>query len=104
MTYYNIYLRLVLFDPAFAVLPKATKTPPQIAFEMLHDTKSYQYFEKHPEKMEIFQKAITHMSICDGNAIVKVAKEFHLFDEYSSFIDVAGGHGQLMKMFKSNSK
>ena len=59
----------------------------------------FQYFEKHPEYSEIFNRAMTTMSA----AVIPAAIEAYDFSGIGVLVDVAGGHGEvLMSILRAN--
>jgi hypothetical protein len=64
------------------------------AFDLVHGTSIFEFFEKNQEEARIFDSAMTTLSMMDGPAVVSA----YPFDGISSIVDIAGGVGLLLAM------
>lgn len=62
------------------------------ALEQIYDTPTFKFFEQNPEEGQIFNDAMTGLSMIDGPAVAAA----YSFDGIRSIVDVAGGHGFLL--------
>ena len=64
------------------------------AFDLVHGTSIFEFFEKNEEEARIFDSAMTTLSMMEGPAVVSA----YPFDGISSIVDIAGGVGLLLAM------
>lgn len=62
------------------------------AIEQIYGAPIFQYMEQHPEEANLFDQAMSDLSMIDGPAVV----EAYSFGEIRSIVDVGGGHGLLL--------
>jgi len=62
------------------------------ALDKIYGTHIFQFFEKHPVEGQLFNQAMSDLSMIDGPAVA----EAYSFGEIQSIVDVAGGHGLLL--------
>ena len=72
-------------------LDKSVKTGKNIAFEEL-GTDVFNYLKKHPERNELYNKAMSNTSLMLGAAILSACH----FDGIKTLVDVGGGEGTLL--------
>lgn len=70
-------------------------TTGKVAWERVHGTEVFPYFQEHPEEYEIFNRAMTSFSTNTLPAIV----EAYEFAGVKKLADIAGGHGMLLTGF-----
>ena len=69
------------------------------AWGHVHGAEVFDYFADHPQEAEIFNRAMTDMSVGTAPAIV----EAYDFSPVSTLVDIAGGHGFLLsQVLKAN--
>ena len=62
------------------------------AWARVHGSDAFDYLAKHPEHQEIFNRAMTEMTMSAAPAIV----EAYDFSPFKTIVDIAGGHGYLL--------
>jgi hypothetical protein len=62
------------------------------ALDQIYGTHIFEFFEQHPEESQIFNEAMTGLSMIDGPAVA----DAYNFDGIRSIVDVGGGHGSLL--------
>jgi hypothetical protein len=62
------------------------------ALDQIYGAHIFQYFKQNPEEAQIFNDAMTSLSMMDSSAVA----EAYNFDGIRSIVDVAGGHGLLL--------
>src|ERR1700688_1158347 len=62
------------------------------AMEQIYGAPVFEFLKQHPEEAQIFNDAMTELSMIDGPAVA----EAYNFDGIHSIVDVAGGHGFLL--------
>ncbi|HVF27640.1 MAG TPA: methyltransferase [Pyrinomonadaceae bacterium] len=62
------------------------------AWGHVHGTEVFDYFRQNPEQSEIFNRAMTNMSLHAVPAVV----EAYDFSGFRKLVDIAGGHGLLL--------
>ena len=73
----------------------------QPAWAQTHGAEVFEYFAANPEHAEIFNGAMTDMSVGTAPAVV----EAYDFSEFGTLADIAGGHGYLLaQILKANPK
>jgi hypothetical protein len=71
----------------------------QPAWGQTHGAEVFDYFAAHPEHAEIFNGAMTDMSVGAAHAVV----EAYDFSGFGTLADIAGGHGYLLaQILKAN--
>ncbi len=71
------------------------------AWGQTHGSEVFEYFAYNPEQAEIFNGAMTDMSVGTAPAVV----EAYDFSEFGTLADIAGGHGYLLaRILKANPK
>ena len=69
------------------------------AWGHVHGAEVFDYFAVHPQQAEIFNKAMTDMSMATAPSVV----EAYDFDSIKTLCDIAGGHGYLLaQVLKAN--
>jgi hypothetical protein len=70
------------------------------AWAHVHGSDAFDYLADHPDHLEIFNRAMTDMSVSAAPAIV----EAYDFSPFKTIVDIAGGHGYLLaQVLKANS-
>lgn len=64
----------------------------ETAWKKTHGAEVFDYFSSNPEQAEIFNRAMTDMSVVTAPAVV----EAYDFSGFKSLADIAGGHGFLL--------
>lgn len=64
----------------------------EAAWKQTHGAEVFDYFPKNPEQAEIFNRAMTDMSVATAPAII----EAYDFSGFKTIADIAGGHGFLL--------
>jgi hypothetical protein len=62
------------------------------ALDKIYGTHVFEYFKQHPAEGQIFNDAMTELSMIDGPAVA----DAYDFQGVHSIVDVAGGHGFLL--------
>jgi hypothetical protein len=62
------------------------------ALEQIYGTPIFDFFGQHPEESQIFNDAMTGLSMIDSPAVAAA----YSFDRINSIVDVGGGHGLLL--------
>ena len=62
------------------------------ALEKVYGMHLFQYFAQNPETAQVFNQAMTDLSMLDSPAVAAA----YSFSEFHSIVDVAGGHGLLL--------
>jgi hypothetical protein len=62
------------------------------ALDKIYGMPIFEYFGQHPEEVQIFNDAMTGLSMIHGPAVAAA----YSFDGIHSIVDVAGGHGLLL--------
>jgi hypothetical protein len=62
------------------------------ALDKFYGMPIFKYFEQNPDEAQIFNQAMSDLSMIDGPAVA----DAYSFDSISSLVDVAGGHGFLL--------
>ncbi len=75
----------------WAKLDYCVKTGKQ-AIEEVYGVPIFQFFEQHPEESQLFNQAMTDLSMLDSPAVA----EAYSFTGIHSLVDVGGGHGLLL--------
>lgn len=71
------------------------------AWEKTHDVEVFDWFAGNPQEAEIFNNAMTDMSVATAPAVV----EAYDFSGFETLADIAGGHGYLLaQILKANPK
>jgi hypothetical protein len=71
----------------------------QPAWGKVHGAEVFEYFAAHPEQAEIFNRAMTDMSVNTAPAVI----EAYDFSGFRTLADIAGGHGFLLsQVLKAN--
>jgi O-methyltransferase domain/Dimerisation domain len=69
------------------------------AWGYVHGAEVFDYFSTHPAEAEIFNRAMTDMSVGVAPAII----EAYDFSKFETLADIAGGHGYLLsQVLKAN--
>ncbi len=73
----------------------------KVAWEKVHGSEVFPFFQQHPEEYEIFNRAMTSLSMNVLPALI----EAYDFSSVDTLVDIAGGHGMLLSGFlKTNPK
>lgn len=73
----------------------------EVPFIKAHGVPLFEYFEKHPENLQVFGESMTSISVTENPAIAAAYK----FSGIRTLVDVGGGHGSLLStILKANSK
>jgi hypothetical protein len=65
----------------------------------VHGAEVFDYFAGQPTESEIFNRAMTDMSVSTAPAVI----ETYDFSEFTTLVDIAGGHGYLLaQILKAN--
>ncbi len=75
----------------WAKLDYCVKTGKQ-AIEEVYGVPIFQFFEQHPEESQLFNQAMSDLSMLDSPAVA----EAYSFSGIHSLVDVGGGHGLLL--------
>jgi hypothetical protein len=75
----------------WAKLDYCVKTGKQ-AIEEIYGVPIFQFFEQHPEESQLFNQAMSDLSMLDSPAVA----EAYSFSGIHSLVDVGGGHGLLL--------
>lgn len=67
----------------------------KVAWEKVHGQEAFPYLQRHPEEYEIFNRAMTSLSMNSRPMIV----EAYEFNGTKKLADIAGGHGMLLAGF-----
>lgn len=67
----------------------------RVAWEKVHGLEVFPYLQQNPEEYEIFNRAMTSLSLNARPAIVEV----YNFTGVKTLVDIAGGHGMLLSGF-----
>jgi hypothetical protein len=71
----------------------------QPSWAEVHGAEVFDYFAGHPTESEIFNRAMTDMSVSTAPVVV----EAYDFSGFTTLVDVAGGHGYLLaQILKAN--
>ena len=71
----------------------------EAAWKQTHGAEVFDYFPKNPEQAEIFNRAMTDMSVITAPAVI----EAYDFSGFKTIVDIAGGHGYLLaQILKAN--
>jgi len=62
------------------------------AWAHVHGSEAFAYLAENPDHFEIFNRAMTDMSVAAAPSIV----EAYDFSEFATIVDIAGGHGYLL--------
>lgn len=62
------------------------------AWARVHGSDAFDYLADHPDHLEIFNRAMTEMTMSAAPAIV----EAYDFSRFNTLVDIAGGHGYLL--------
>jgi hypothetical protein len=62
------------------------------ALDKIYGAPIFQFFEQYPEEAQVFNQAMSDLSMIDGPAMA----DAYSFDEIHSIVDVGGGHGLLL--------
>jgi hypothetical protein len=62
------------------------------ALDHIYGEHIFEFFTKRPEEMQIFNDAMTSLSMVDSPAVAAA----YAFDHINSIVDIAGGHGLLL--------
>jgi hypothetical protein len=62
------------------------------ALDQIYGTHVFEFLKQHPEEGQIFNDAMTELSMIDGPAVA----EAYNFEGIRSIVDVGGGHGLLL--------
>ena len=75
----------------WAKLDYCVKTGKQ-AIEEVYGVPIFQFFKQHPEESQLFNQAMSDLSMLDGPAVA----DAYSFSGIHSLVDVGGGHGLLL--------
>ena len=67
----------------------------KVAWEKVHGLEVFPYFQQHPEEYEIFNRAMTSLSM---NVLPSLVEAYD-FTGVETLVDIAGGHGTLLSGF-----
>jgi hypothetical protein len=77
--------------PVWGGLPDSVRTG-QPAFEQIHGQAYFDYLPQHPEQAQVFNDAMTSLSISVSAAVVAA----YDFAGIKKLVDIGGGHGHLL--------
>lgn len=73
----------------------------EVPFLKAHGVPIFEYFEKHPEDLQVFGESMTSLSKTENPTVAAAYK----FSEIRTLVDVGGGHGSLLAtILKANPK
>ena len=73
----------------------------EVPFLKAHGIPIFEYFEKHPEDLQVFGESMTSISRTENPAVAAAYK----FSGIRTLVDVGGGHGSLLStILKANPK